>query len=283
MLLVDTFNVLHVTGVLPPALAGLDVGELADLIRASRYGRQRVLLVCDGAAPRGQRASSPPDGGPIRLPAGAGVHVVFAGGGQEADAAIEAILGREHFRGGSVVSSDERVQRAARRARMGVLPSERFLRLLASDYEVAETRARRLEPRPAFATDLPLDRLSVGKWLAAMGVDPALAEEVGAAARSLPARPSPRPSPVAAAPRTPPSGPRPASPAVRPARPAHVPRDEALAGLLREYGLEDAWASLENDQWAQMTSKPADTRARDASGDARRANSGARRRGRPRP
>jgi hypothetical protein len=52
MLLIDAFNVLHVTGVLPPHLAGLDVQGLVRLIGISRYARRKLLLVCDGAPPR---------------------------------------------------------------------------------------------------------------------------------------------------------------------------------------------------------------------------------------
>ncbi|HMN97297.1 MAG TPA: NYN domain-containing protein [Phycisphaerales bacterium] len=55
-LIVDTYNVLHVTGVLPPALAGLDVDRLAVLIAQSRYRWETTWLVCDGARPAAWRA-----------------------------------------------------------------------------------------------------------------------------------------------------------------------------------------------------------------------------------
>lgn len=254
MLIVDTFNVLHVTGVLPPALAGLDVHELAQLVRSSRFARQRVLLVCDGAAPRrsgGGGIVTAAGSGPGHLPAGAGVHIVFAGGGVEADTAIEAMLGREHFRGGTVVSNDRRVQAAARRARMGVLPAERFLRTLSGDHAAAETRERRAAPRPAFATDLPLDRHSVGRWLAAMGVDAGLAREITDAAKHLPPEPATAPPvPTVAASRAAPlaRGGK-TTPAERPGAASAKMPDPALLRLLREYGLDEHLASLEMDRW----------------------------------
>src|SRR5215475_3283389 len=51
-LLVDAFNVLHVTGILPPDLAGIDLDELADLVEASRFCREDTWIVCDGMRPR---------------------------------------------------------------------------------------------------------------------------------------------------------------------------------------------------------------------------------------
>jgi len=73
-LLIDTYNVLHTTGVLPPEMAGIDIGGLIQLISASRYRNQLVTLVCDGTGPM---PSSP---GLPRL-----IAVRFAGPGREAD------------------------------------------------------------------------------------------------------------------------------------------------------------------------------------------------------
>ena len=53
--LIDTFNVLHVTGVLPPGLAGPDVTGLAALITTSRWKSAQIAMVCDGdTSPRRQ-------------------------------------------------------------------------------------------------------------------------------------------------------------------------------------------------------------------------------------
>ena len=80
-LLIDTYNVLHMTGILPPEMAGIDVGGLIRLISSSRYRRQLVTLVCDGTGPM---HSSP------GLPRLIAVH--FAGPGREADDLILALI-----------------------------------------------------------------------------------------------------------------------------------------------------------------------------------------------
>lgn len=164
MLIIDAYNVLHVTGVLPPELAGPDLDDLARLVGESRYGRQRVILVCDGAGPSRLKL--------WRSGRGTGsVEVRYAGAGREADAVIEALLA-EPAAGGArrsllVVSTDGRLRRAARRARVSWISSEGFLAHLAAD-------AGRLPPprgsRPAFAQEIPLDGPSVAHWLRVLGI-----------------------------------------------------------------------------------------------------------------
>lgn len=135
-LLVDAYNVLHVTGILAPAYAGPDLVELAGLIVASRWGGIRSSLVCDGAS-----NALPPLPGRIEA--------IYAGAGVEADEAIETILEADSApRFLRVISSDRRLQRAARRRRAGWMSSEEFLRRLDHD---AHDRARR--PRPAASFD----------------------------------------------------------------------------------------------------------------------------------
>src|SRR5947207_15673159 len=50
MLLLDAYNILHITGVLPPELAGINAAELVELLRLSRYRAQPITLVLDGRA-----------------------------------------------------------------------------------------------------------------------------------------------------------------------------------------------------------------------------------------
>ena len=105
MLIVDAYNVLHVTGVLPPELAGLDAPDLADLVAASRWGRHQAVIVCDGTRPKEMRAV---ERGLVR--------VTYAGGGRSADAAIEALVNESsHPRRITVVSNDRAVQRSGKR------------------------------------------------------------------------------------------------------------------------------------------------------------------------
>jgi hypothetical protein len=141
-LIIDTYNVLHVTGVLPPEIAGIDTAGLIDLIRHSRYRHRRTTLVCDG---RGGEGAPTGRIGPVT--------VRYGGPGPTADALIAAIIRRSSSpRRLTIVSSDRAVQREARRRRCEVLNSEQFLEHLTADHEQAVAtgaeRANRL-PRPA--------------------------------------------------------------------------------------------------------------------------------------
>lgn len=160
MLVVDAYNVLHTTGVLPPHLAGIDVGGLAELVATSRYGSRRAVLVCDGIRP-----------GPA-LPA-AHAEIVYAGPGREADDLIETML-KGHGRSVTVVSNDHRLRRSARRARGTWLACESFLRQLVADHERATAPGSRSrnKDRPAFATAIPLETDVIRSWLREFGIAP---------------------------------------------------------------------------------------------------------------
>ncbi len=123
-LIVDAYNVVHQTGVLPPGLAGMDVAELAMVLPRTRFAGDLVTLVCDGIPAAGQpRVADRP-----------GVRVRYAGGGMSADDLIAAMVNRSSApRSLTIVSSDREVQRAGRRRRCGVLPSDEFLRRIAED------------------------------------------------------------------------------------------------------------------------------------------------------
>jgi hypothetical protein len=154
-LLVDAYNVLHVTGVLPPHLAGVDVEGLAALIASSRFGRMDAWLVCDGRAR---------DGAKRRW---LGRHIVaqYAGSGIEADDAIDAIVaGSSSPRRLIVVSSDGRVVRGARKRRCRVESAESFLQKLVHD-------AGRIRVRVAGKPERPLGPDEVERWVRLFGLD----------------------------------------------------------------------------------------------------------------
>ena len=161
-LLVDAYNVLHVVGVLPPDLAGIDLPELADLIAGSRYRRESTILVCDGTK-KPHRVDHP------------GIHVTFAGPGVKADDHIIRLVQRSSApRRLTVVTSDREIARDARRRRAIVVTSEAFLARLAED---------RHHPPPAESSrhrrssDHPADRRQVEHWLRVFGIaadDPSL-------------------------------------------------------------------------------------------------------------
>ncbi len=242
MLLVDAYNVLHVTGVLPPELAGPDVAALARLVAHSRYRHLPSFVVCDGVG-RGVVGSV------------GRTEIVFAGGGVEADTWIEQTL--EVHRGArtTVVSDDRRIRRAARRARARWIASPAFLEQLALDAE----SWRGIEPVAGHET-IPLRRDSVDRWMSLFGLDDseALAELLSSVDLSVPApvepaehesaAPSPDyPSQDSAAPDT--GGPkRPRARQAREDRPP-PPRDPQLERLLRESGAAIDPKELDMERW----------------------------------
>jgi hypothetical protein len=134
-LLVDTYNVLHVVGVLPPDLAGLDPHTLATLISTSRYAHDSPRLICDGTP----RPGIPPSVGPVRIQ--------YAGGGIKADDLIATLVDASSApRRLTIVSTDRQVTTHAARRKCKVLTSEEFLAHLAAD--AANPTARRPEGIP---------------------------------------------------------------------------------------------------------------------------------------
>jgi predicted RNA-binding protein with PIN domain len=162
-LLIDTYNVLHITGVLPVELAGLDVASLAELVSISRYGRERVILVCDGHVQG--------------LPEAIGkVEVVRVGVGRDADSYIETAIARSSApRDLTVVSSDRRIIRAARKRRSSAVKSDVFLAQIVSDAR----KRRRAFRDPPYVQEVPLSGAGVNWWLEQMGMEigPAGADE----------------------------------------------------------------------------------------------------------
>lgn len=122
-LIIDTYNVLHVVGVLPPEEAGIDLPGLIRLIHHSRYRDDRVELICDGPpredVPPGKRRS---------------LIVRYSGPTRLADDVIAQMIRASSIpKRLTVVSSDNAVIRAARRRRCRILGSNVFLRQLAHD------------------------------------------------------------------------------------------------------------------------------------------------------
>lgn len=160
MIVVDAFNVLHVTGVLGPELAGIELADLVWLIAQSRYAGQPLTLVCDGVRPGAGHAGP----GACRL---GEARVLYAGGGREADDEIENLIARSSYASRMVVvSSDRRLRTAARRARAESICSEAFLEHLARD-----AGRQRREPLPKWVHAIPLSRLEVEHWLDEFGIE----------------------------------------------------------------------------------------------------------------
>jgi len=154
-LIVDTYNVLHVVGVLPPEEAGIDLPGLIRLIQHSRYRNERVELICDGA-PR----EDVPSGkhGPCI--------VRYSGPSRTADDAIAQLIRSSSIpKRLTIVSSDQEVARAGRRRRCRVLASDEFLRHLAKDVQIP-TQPPVSPPPPDHVKQSQLDA-----WQRYFGVD----------------------------------------------------------------------------------------------------------------
>ncbi len=162
-LIIDTYNVLHVEGVLPAHLAGLDVDGLARLVERSRHGAEAVWLVCDGSSQRARRLGR--------------VVVEPAGPGRSADDHIADWLAAHSApRRVTVVTSDRAVARRARARGASCVSSEEFLAMLVADEPKAAARAR---ARTAAQSDprrlVPLSEREVAGWMRLFGISAELA------------------------------------------------------------------------------------------------------------
>jgi hypothetical protein len=181
--IIDAYNVLHVVGVLPPDLAGIEIDDLVRLIERSRFAQEKVQLVCDGSpAMRSGQVSR------------GRISVRHSGAGRTADSVIiAAIKASTAPRRLTVVSSDREIRRAARKRRCTVMTSEAFLKRLEADV----ARANSVSDAPSRATSsrarARLAPREVDRWKAAFGVTDVeverLSAEVAAAAPSRQASP----------------------------------------------------------------------------------------------
>jgi uncharacterized protein len=155
-LILDTFNVLHTVGVLPPDLAGIDVQGLIGLIHSSRYRQEKVILACDGK-PKPELVSHDPS-----------ITIRFSGAGKPADDLIDQLVRASSApRKLVIVSSDHAVQRTGRRRRCTVLTSEEFLAQLADDANLPQPRPHRLPSKPP--AEISGDQ--VDRWIKVFDLD----------------------------------------------------------------------------------------------------------------
>ncbi len=171
-LLLDAYNILHVVGVLPPSLAGIDLDELADLVSGSRFRHEPTILVCDGTPRRHGVCHQ-------------SVHVRFAGPGKTADDLIARLVQRSTApRRVTVITSDREIAQAVRRRRATVIDSERFLAMLAEDHATNRPAA----PNRGHASPRHLvDQRQVEAWLRLFDLDPEL-HEIPSTSPSTPLR-----------------------------------------------------------------------------------------------
>lgn len=167
-LIIDTYNVLHVTGVLPPELAVGEPDGLARLVAQSRYASDVVWLICDGV-PRGASRVGR-------------ILIEGAGPGRSADDHIKGFLDRTSApRQVTVVTSDRAIQRHARSRGADWITSEDFLASLVGD--VRRARPKRVLP-PDPRRSVPLAEREVHGWMRLFGIT----AEMAAIKRAEPSR-----------------------------------------------------------------------------------------------
>lgn len=174
-LIVDAYNVLHTTGILPPDLAGVEVDGLARLILGSRYYRRRSLLVCDGTPAASRKAVGGEAhmlGLVVRVPgetepgdlehATPRIAVHYAGPGRDADTVIHGLIRASSSPARlTIVSTDREIRRHAMRRRARTIVSESFLKHLSEDFR----EYQRGTGTAALAYEIPLDTGSIEWWL----------------------------------------------------------------------------------------------------------------------
>ncbi len=153
-LIIDTYNVLHVTGVLPGELAVEEPEGLARLIGVSRFASEAVWLICDGV-PRGAS----------RL---GRIVIEGAGHGRSADDHLLDFLKRSSApRRVTVVTSDRAILKRAKTHGAACLKSEEFLAMLGHDAE----QTRRKKPQQSHPRkSVPLNSREVAGWTALFAI-----------------------------------------------------------------------------------------------------------------
>ncbi len=187
----DAYNVLHVTGVLPPDLAGLDPLDLAKVVSNSRFRTDGVWMVFDGMPDNvvGPATRWLEDGRPAPVRHEATI-MHFSGPRSSADAVISELVEQSTAPPRlTIVSSDHAVQRHARRRKCRVMESAEFLRLIVVDHQQGGAR----DP-VAFRPIAPLSKAQVEAWLKWFGYNDA--ELRTPVAKPIASAPTPPPLPA---------------------------------------------------------------------------------------
>ncbi len=130
-LLIDTWNVLHQTGVLPADSAGIGTGGLCKLIENSRWRGDRVTLVCDGTPSNEHNASTR-------------YQTVFTGPYKSADEEImERVATSSAPRSILVITSDREIITSIRKRGAQQIGSAAFLQALVEDSHIPKSKSVR--------------------------------------------------------------------------------------------------------------------------------------------
>ena len=187
--MIDGYNLLYAAGICaetaPPHTLERSRAALLNFVASTvdPEERHRTTVVFD--------AAGAPPGLPERR-SHRGILVLFARKHESADALIEELIAAEDApRRLTVVSSDHRIQRAARRRRATAVDSGRW-------YASIQQQRRRRERKPLDDGRplLPLSSIQVQRWLDEFGDEPIEWEEdAGASPRPAPGDPTPEKPP----------------------------------------------------------------------------------------
>ena len=157
-LLIDTWNVLHQTGILPPENAGIGIKGLTRLVATSRLQGCLMTLVCDGTNVK-EGVSSPR------------VTCEITGPHNSADdEIIERIRASSGARDTLVITSDQTIIKAVKAAGAQCMKSEHFLKLLIEDSRLPESKRTH---RPS-----GLSQKHADAWKTIFDVDCSLVDEM---------------------------------------------------------------------------------------------------------
>jgi uncharacterized protein len=170
-LVIDGYNLLHASGILP---SGVGPGTLERaraallnfLVESLEAGElAKAVVVFDArAAPKGRP----------RLVTHRGLRVHFAPNPGDADALIEELIQRDHSpRQLIVVSSDHRLQRAAKRRRAQSIDSDRWYAEVVQRRVGRQRQSDDEPPKPTAA----LSAGEVAHWLSRFGMSPVEGED----------------------------------------------------------------------------------------------------------
>ena len=150
-LLIDTWNVLHQVGILPPESAGMEVVDLFKMIQNSRFSKHQIAFVCDGTPSQ-------------ECPVGNKVRTIFTGHHRTADDEIIALVNNSSAsRSILVVTSDREIIRSIKIEGAQHAGSSEFLRLIVEDNRIP-TRKRIQRPSE-------LSQEGAAAWKEVFGVD----------------------------------------------------------------------------------------------------------------
>ena len=157
-LLIDTWNVLHQTGVLPAESAGIGIHGLCRLIGGSRWCRDRVTLFCDGTSS-------------TIAPLGVKFKIVFTGPSRTADEEImDVVANSSSPKSILVITSDREIIKSIRTRGSQHMASSDFLQSLVDDSH---------KPKPQ-STHRPssISPTLAQEWKEHFGIDDKVLEEL---------------------------------------------------------------------------------------------------------